>query len=109
MFDIYNEIIHRSGRNLSCKPNIYVFQSELRVRLVPCNWFMPSSKKIFYLPFQGGSSFVDRYCLFCCFTSHVKAMVKAGQSVYLTLVFFLAKLEQAVNQYFMHIYTFACN
>ena len=32
-----------------------------------------------------------------------KAMVMAGRSVYLTTLFFLGKLEQAVNQYFLHI------
>ena len=37
--------------------------SELRVRLAPLNWFTPSSK-IFYWPFQGGTSFVDLLC-FC--------------------------------------------
>ena len=37
--------------------------SELRVRLVPLNRFKPSSK-IFYWPFQGGTSFVDLLC-FC--------------------------------------------
>ena len=39
------------------------FTSELRVRLAPLNWFKPSSK-IFYWPFQGGTSFVDLLC-FC--------------------------------------------
>ena len=45
--------------------NIYVSwsASELRVRLVPLNRFKPSSK-IFYWPFQGGTSFVDLLC-FC--------------------------------------------
>ena len=38
--------------------------SELRVRLVPLNWFKPFSK-IFYRPFQGGTSFVDLLYLFC--------------------------------------------
>ena len=37
--------------------------SELRVRLAPLNRFKPSSK-IFYWPFQGGTSFVDILC-FC--------------------------------------------
>ena len=37
--------------------------SEIRVRLAPLNRFKPSSK-IFYLPFQGGTSFVDLLC-FC--------------------------------------------
>ena len=47
--------------------------SELRVRLAPLNRFKPSSK-IFYWPFQGGTSFVDLLC-FCsvlcllCFVS----------------------------------------
>ena len=36
--------------------------SELRVRLAPLNRFKPSSK-IFYWPFQGGTSFVDLSCL----------------------------------------------
>ena len=36
--------------------------SELRVRLAPLNRFKPSSK-IFYWPFQGGTSFVDLLCL----------------------------------------------
>ena len=53
------------ARVLSCKPNIYVSwsTSELRVRLAPLNRFKPSSK-IFYWPFQGGTSFVDLLC-FC--------------------------------------------
>ena len=37
--------------------------SELRMRLAPLNRFKPSSK-IFYWPFQGGTSFVDLLC-FC--------------------------------------------
>ena len=37
--------------------------SELRVMLAPLNRFKPSSK-IFYWPFQGGTSFVDLLC-FC--------------------------------------------
>ena len=50
--------------------------SELRVRLAPLNWFKPSSK-IFYWPFQGGSSFVDLLC-FCsvlCLLCFVRACV----------------------------------
>ena len=35
--------------------------SELRVRLAPRNRFKPSTK-IFYWPFQGGTSFVDLLC-----------------------------------------------
>ena len=44
-------------------PNVSWSTSELRVRLAPWNWFKPSSK-IFYWPFQGGSSFVDLLCFF---------------------------------------------
>ena len=52
------------------------------------------------------------FCLVCCFTSQATAtcMVIAGQSVYLATLFFLCKLEQAVNmvnyhvnQHFVHI------
>ena len=35
---------------------------KLWMRLAPLNWFKPSSK-IFYWPFQGGTSFVDLLCL----------------------------------------------
>ena len=57
--------MHWYVRGLSCKPNIYVSwsTSELWVRLAPLNRFKPSSK-IFYWPFQGGTSFVDLLC-FC--------------------------------------------
>ena len=44
--------------------------------------------------------------LFVCFIAlHPKstAMVIVGRSVHLTPHFFLGKLEQAVNQYFVHI------
>ena len=62
-------LVHLSPRDhfiwLHDKPNIYVSwsTSELRVRLAPLNRFKPSSK-IFYWPFQGGTSFVDLLC-FC--------------------------------------------
>ena len=59
-------LIHVSYRRcLSRKPNIYVGWStpELRVRFALLNRFKPSSK-IFYWPFQGGTSFVDLLC-FC--------------------------------------------
>ena len=53
------------GLHYSPKRLIYVSwsTSELRVRLAPLNRFKPSSK-IFYWPFQGGTSFVDLLC-FC--------------------------------------------
>ena len=44
-------------------PNVSRSTLELRGRLAPWNWFKPSSK-IFYWPFQGGTSFVDLLC-FC--------------------------------------------
>ena len=61
----YMKMMHWWISGLSCKPNIYVSwsTSELRVRLAPLNRFKPSSK-IFYWPFQGGTSFVDLLC-FC--------------------------------------------
>ena len=45
-------------------PNVYWSTSELEARLAPWNWFKPSFK-IFYWPFQGGTSFVDLLCCFC--------------------------------------------
>ena len=61
--------MHWWVRGLSCKPNIYVSWStfELRVRLAPLNRFKPSSK-IFYWPFQGGTSYVDLlwFCSVLC-------------------------------------------
>ena len=62
-------------------PNVSWSTSESRVRLAPWNWFKPSSK-IFYWPFQGGTSFVDLLC-FCsvlcllCFV-HVCLYVLCG-------------------------------
>ena len=43
---------------------------------------------------------------FVCFVAlrpKSTAKVMAGRSVHLTTLFFLGKLEQAVNQYFVHI------
>ena len=43
---------------------------------------------------------------FVCFVAlcpKSTAMVMAGRSVHLTTLFYLGKLEQAVNQYFVHI------
>ena len=39
-------------------PNVSWTTSESRVRLARCKWFKPFSN-IFYLPFQGGTSFVE--------------------------------------------------
>ena len=47
---------------LTYNPSKYKIDNS-RVRLAPWNWFKPSSK-IFYWPFQGGTSFVDLLC-FC--------------------------------------------
>ena len=44
--------------------------------------------------------------LFVCITSQLTAMVMSGRSVHLTH-FVLGRLEQAVNQFFVHIYTLA--
>ena len=51
-------------------------------------------------------------CLFVCFVAlrpRSTAMVMAGRSVHLTTLFFLGKLEQAVNQYFVHILSLVTN
>ena len=47
--------------------NVSWSTSELRARLAPWNWLKPSSK-IFYWPFQGGTSFVDLlwFCTVLC-------------------------------------------
>ena len=50
----------------------------------------------------------NSFCLFVCFVAlrpKSTAMVMAGRSVHLTTFFFLGKLEQAVHQYFMHIFS----
>ena len=44
-------------------PKRFWSTSELRARLAPWSWFKPSIK-IFYWPFQGGTSFVDLLCFF---------------------------------------------
>ena len=61
-------------------PNVSWFTSELMARLVPWNW-CKSSSKIFYWPFQGGTSFVDSLY----FLSLVFAMPLCG-SVYMCLM-----------------------
>ena len=43
---------------------------------------------------------------FVAFCPKSTAMAMAGRSVHLTTLFFLGKLEQAVNQYFVHILSF---
>ena len=48
----------------------------------------------------------SRFCLFVCFVAlrpKSTAMVMAGRSVHLAALFFLGKLEQAVNQFFVYI------
>ena len=42
-------------------------------------------------------------CLFCCFTSQVNSYGHAGMVSSHKHTFFLGKLEQTVNQYFVHI------
>ena len=38
---------------------------ELGVRLKRCDTSLSPPVKYFYLPFQGGTSFVDHFCYFC--------------------------------------------
>ena len=55
-----------------------------------------------------GGQLLAKICFFglvCCFTYQSKAMVMSGRSVHQT-TFFLSKLEQAVNQYFVYILSF---
>ena len=59
----------------------------------------PASFLSFYLE---NSGFV---CLFCCFTSQVNSYGHGG-TVSSPNHFFLGKLVQAVNQYFVHILSF---
>ena len=56
-----------SYRTYSCKPNIYVSwsTSELRVRFARRETCLRPPVNYFYLPFQGGASFVDHLCYFC--------------------------------------------
>ena len=42
-------------------------------------------------------------CLLCCFTSQVNSYGHCGMVSSPNHTFFLGKLEQAVNQYFVHI------
>ena len=43
------------------------------------------------------------FCLFCCFTSQVNSYGYGGTVSSLNQTFFMVKLEQADNQYFVHI------
>ena len=45
----------------------------------------------------------DFVCLFCCFTSHVNSYAHGRMVSSPNHTFFLGKLEQAVNQFFVHI------
>ena len=49
------------------------------------------------------------FCLFCCFTSQVNSYGHCGTVSSHNHTFFLGKLEQAVNQYFMHILSLVTN
>ena len=65
---------------LSLSKKVFWSTSDLRAKLASWNWFK-SSSKIFYWPFQGGTSFVDPLC-FSCFVFVMPLLV----SVYLCLV-----------------------
>ena len=53
---------------------------------------------------NAGVSLLVFVCLFCCFSPQSTAMVIVGRSDHLrNHTYFLGKLEQAVNQYFVHI------
>ena len=80
--------------------------SELRVRLARLNRFKPSSK-IFYWPFQGGTSFVDllcfcsvlcllcfvRVCLYVLSSPPVKYFTDRSKAVLLLWIFYVFVLS----------------
>ena len=72
--------IDKLGSLMQTKYHVSWSISELRVRLAPWNRLKPSSK-IFYWPFQGGTSFVDLLCFFCLIF-----VLPLCTSVYLCLV-----------------------
>ena len=47
--------------------------------------------------------FVQSFCFVCCFTSQVNSYGHGRRVSSPNHTFFLGKLEQAVNQYFVHI------
>ena len=47
--------------------------------------------------------FVVLFCLFCCFTSQANSYGHGGMVSSPKHTFFLGKLEQAANKYFVHI------
>ena len=62
-------------------PKCVLVQIRIKARLALWNWFKPSSK-IFYWPFQGGTSFVDLLWVFFCLVF----VMPLCASVYLCLV-----------------------
>ena len=81
--------------------------SELRVRLAPLNRFKPSSK-IFYWPFQGGTSFVDLLC-FCsvlcllCFCARLFICAlwsPAGKGLTSWLSFLLSSVSLSLSHWY---------
>ena len=54
-------------------------------------------------PDQAQVMFCLFVCLFCCFTSQVNSYGHGGTVSSPNHTFFLGKLEQAVNQYFVYI------
>ena len=61
---------------------------------------MSISFAIFFLT---GILFMGTFCMFCCFTSQVNSYGHDGAVSSPSHTFLLGKLEQAVNQYFVHI------
>ena len=57
--------------------------------------------KSIYLDFD--SNVISVICLICCFMSQVNSYGNGGAVSSPNHTFFLGKLEQAVNQYFVHI------
>ena len=72
--------------------------AKLKYHVNPKYWH--TSLTIIILSLEKGALFV---CLFCCFTSQVNSYGHGGTVGSPNHFFFLGKLEQAINQYFVHI------
>ena len=56
-----------------------------------------------YVKYKSHASTARLVCLFCCFTSQVNSYGHGGTVSSPNHTFFLGKIEQAVNQYLVHI------
>ena len=76
------------------------------IELISSNWKVIATCADWYITdifFSFKCVINDFVCLFVALRPKSTVKVIAGRSVHLTTLFFLGKLEQAVNQYFVHI------